>query len=35
MTRIFERLEQEDLMGLGYKPLMRIIEHDNPKHPIA
>jgi hypothetical protein len=35
VTRIFERLEQDNLTGLGYKPLIKIIEHDNPKHPIA
>ena len=35
MTRIFEKLEKDGSVGLGYKPLKKIIEHDNPKHTIA
>ena len=35
MTRIFEKLEKDGSVSLGYKPLKKIIEHDNPKHTIA
>lgn len=34
MTRIFEKLTQDGLIGLGYKPLRLLIEHANPRKPI-
>jgi len=31
MTRIFKKLEKDGSAGLGYKPLKKIIEHENPR----
>lgn len=31
MTRIFEKKEKNGTEGIGYKPLMTTIEHDNPR----
>ena len=34
MTRCFERMEKEGLVGLGYRPLMLQVPHANPRTTI-
>lgn len=35
MTRMFERREKDGLQGLGYRPLIIRVDHDNPSAPIG
>jgi len=34
MTRIFQQLDKEGTNGLGYRPIKKIIEHENPRFSI-
>ena len=35
MTRIFQELEKESIQGLSYRPVKKIIEHENPRYKLA